>query len=130
MITDKFSTFVNPDVPIPFDIEKLTSINDAMVLPYPKIDVILLPVSGICGRCSAGSPQCWFDVGFIGHYAEALGLPFFHQQCWIQYLWHGFFYQTEIVLSWIQWQRPKYFSGKPSPGVDDAGATTEILPLF
>ena len=41
VITDKFSTFVNPDVPIPFDIEKLTSINDAMVLPYPKIDVIL-----------------------------------------------------------------------------------------
>ena len=40
-ITDKFSTFVNPDVPIPFDIEKLTGINDAMVLPFPKIDVIL-----------------------------------------------------------------------------------------
>ena len=40
-ITDKFSTFVNPDVPIPFDIEKLTGINDSMVLPYPKIDVIL-----------------------------------------------------------------------------------------
>lgn len=28
-ITDKFSTFVNPDVPIPFDIEKLTGINDS-----------------------------------------------------------------------------------------------------
>ena len=40
-ITDKFSSFVNPDVPIPFDIEKLTGINDSMVLSYPKIDVIL-----------------------------------------------------------------------------------------
>ena len=28
-ITERFSTFVNPDVPIPFDIEKLTGINDA-----------------------------------------------------------------------------------------------------
>ena len=41
VITDKFSTFVNPDVPIPFEIEQLTGINDNMVLPAPKIDVIL-----------------------------------------------------------------------------------------
>lgn len=40
VITDKFSTFVNPDVPIPFEIEQLTGINDNMVLPAPKIDVI------------------------------------------------------------------------------------------
>ena len=31
-ITERFSTFVNPKVPIPFEIEQLTSINDDMVL--------------------------------------------------------------------------------------------------
>ena len=40
-IVDKFSTFVNPEVPIPFEIEKLTSINDAMVIGAPKIEEAL-----------------------------------------------------------------------------------------
>ena len=76
VITDKFSTFVNPDVPIPFDIEKLTSINDAMVLPYPKIDVILPQFLEFVGDAVLVAHNAGFDVGFIGHYAEALGLPF------------------------------------------------------
>ena len=76
VITDKFSTFVNPDVPIPFDIEKLTSINDAMVLPYPKIDVILPRFLEFVGDAVLVAHNAGFDVGFIGHYAEALGLPF------------------------------------------------------
>ena len=41
VITDKFSTFVNPDVPIPFEIEQLTGINDNMVLSSPQIDLVL-----------------------------------------------------------------------------------------
>ena len=76
VITDKFSTFVNPDVPIPFDIEKLTSINDAMVLPYPKINVILPQFLEFVGDAVLVAHNAGFDVGFIGHYAEALGLPF------------------------------------------------------
>ena len=53
VITDKFSTFVNPDVPIPFDIEKLTSINDAMVLPIRKLMWIFT------GFLEFVEMQCW-----------------------------------------------------------------------
>ena len=75
-ITERFSTFVNPKVPIPFEIEQLTSINDAMVLPYPKIDVILPQFLEFVGDAVLVAHNAGFDVGFIGHYAEALGLPF------------------------------------------------------
>ena len=40
-ITDKFSTFVTPEVPIPYRIEELTSINDSMVHADPTIAEIL-----------------------------------------------------------------------------------------
>ena len=75
-ITERFSTFVNPDVPIPFDIEKLTGINDAMVLPYPPIDVILPQFLEFVGDSALVAHNAGFDVGFISHYAEEQGLPF------------------------------------------------------
>ena len=73
---DKYSTFINPEVPIPFDIEKLTGINDAMVLPYPKIDQILPEFLKFVGDSALVAHNAGFDVGFVGHYAEKLGLPF------------------------------------------------------
>ena len=75
-ITDKFSTFVNPDIPIPFRIEQLTSINDSMVLPAPKIDKVLPDFLKFCEDCALVAHNASFDVSFIAHNAEELGLPF------------------------------------------------------
>ena len=76
VITDRFSSFVNPDVPIPFDIEKLTGINDAMVLPSPKIDVVLPQFLEFVGDSALVAHNAGFDVSFISHNAEELGLAF------------------------------------------------------
>lgn len=76
IITDKFSTFVNPDVPIPFEIEKLTGINDNMVLPYPKIDEILPQFLEFCGDSVLVAHNASFDVGFIAFNASRLNLVF------------------------------------------------------
>ena len=75
-ITDKFSTFVNPDIPIPFRIEQLTRINDSMVLPAPKIDKVLPDFLKFCEGCALVAHNASFDVSFIAHNAEELGLPF------------------------------------------------------
>ena len=50
-ITDRFSTFVNPEVPIPFEIEKLTSINDDMVMDAPVIETVLPEFMKFCDGC-------------------------------------------------------------------------------
>ena len=64
-ITDTYSTFVNPDVPIPFKIEQLTGINDQMVLDAPMIDVILPEFLEFCKGCVLVAHNASFDVGFI-----------------------------------------------------------------
>jgi DNA polymerase-3 subunit alpha (Gram-positive type) len=75
-ITDKFSTFVNPDVPIPFEIEQLTGINDNMVLPYPKIDEILPQFLEFCGDSVLVAHNASFDVGFMAYNAARLNIAF------------------------------------------------------
>ena len=104
VITDKFSTFVNPDVPIPFEIEQLTGINDNMVLPAPKIDVILPQFLAFCEGCSLVAHNASFDVSFISQNAALLGLSF-----------------DPTVLDTVALARHllpnlKYIPGKSSPG--------------
>lgn len=76
VITDRFSTFVNPDVPIPFEIEKLTHINDGMVLDAPMISEVLPKFLDFCHGSVVVAHNASFDVSFIRHNAEHQGLSF------------------------------------------------------
>ncbi len=76
VISEKFSTFVNPDMPIPFRIEQLTGISDSMVLPAPKIDQVLPEFLKFCEGAALVAHNASFDVSFIDHNARLLGLPF------------------------------------------------------
>ena len=73
-ITERFSTFVNPKVPIPFEIEQLTSINDDMVLDAPVIDEILPKFMDFCQDAVMVAHNADFDMSFIKYNCSALGL--------------------------------------------------------
>ncbi len=73
-ITDRFSTFVNPQEPIPYRIEQLTSINDSMVMDSPAIDVILPQFLEFVGDAVLVAHNAAFDVSFIEENCRRLGM--------------------------------------------------------
>lgn len=73
-IVDKYSTFVNPDIPIPFEIEQLTGIHDEMVMDAPMIDVVLPEFLEFCKDCVLVAHNASFDVGFIRTKAAMQGI--------------------------------------------------------
>ena len=75
-ITERFSTFVNPEVPIPYNIEQLTSIKDDMVLDAPRIEEILPEFMKFCEGTVMVAHNAEFDTGFIRKNCERKGLPF------------------------------------------------------
>ncbi len=73
-IVDRFSTFVNPEVPIPFEIEKLTSITDAMVIDAEKIESVLPDFLKFCEGCMLVAHNAGFDMGFIMENCDRQGI--------------------------------------------------------
>lgn len=75
-VLDEFNMLVNPGVPIPEEIVRLTGITDEMVASEPAIDVVLPKFLDFVGDSVLVAHNASFDAGFIAHAAERLGLPF------------------------------------------------------
>ena len=75
-IVDRFSSFVNPEVPIPYRIEELTHINDSMVIGAPTIDVVLPQFLAFCEGCVMVAHNADFDMSFIKKKAEDMRVNF------------------------------------------------------
>lgn len=74
-VVDSFSEFVNPGVPIPYEIEQLTRINDNMVKDALKVDEILPKFLAFCEGAVMVAHNAEFDMSFIKANADRLGLP-------------------------------------------------------
>ncbi len=74
-ITERFSTFVNPKEPIPFEIEQLTGISDEMVIGAPVIEDILPEFLKFCEGCVLIAHNASFDAGFIEENCRRMGIP-------------------------------------------------------
>ncbi len=73
-ITERFSAFVNPEVPIPFEIEKLTGIRDDMVMDAPKVEEILPKFMEFCQGVVMVAHNAGFDMSFISKNCQRQGL--------------------------------------------------------
>ncbi|HJC46738.1 MAG TPA: PolC-type DNA polymerase III [Candidatus Lachnoclostridium pullistercoris] len=129
-IVDRFSTFVNPEIPIPFEIEKLTSINDAMVIGAPKIEEALPEFFKFCGDAALVGHNAAFDVSFVAHSAARLGLPFdptvLDTVTLAQHLLPNLNrYKLDTVAKALNVSLENHHRA-----VDDAGATAEIFAAF
>ncbi len=77
-VTERFSTFVNPQVPIPFEIEKLTGIRDDMVTDAPLIEEVLPRFLEFCRGAILVAHNAGFDMSFMLENARRQGLPMEH----------------------------------------------------
>lgn len=75
-IVERFSEFVNPEVPIPFKIEDLTGINDHMVMGAKTIETLLPKFLDFCEGCVLVAHNADFDTGFIRVNCEQLDLSY------------------------------------------------------
>ncbi len=72
-VVDRFSTFVDPEVPIPFRIESLTSINDSMVKGAPKEKEALEALMKFSEGCYLVAHNAEFDISFVNEGLKRIG---------------------------------------------------------
>mgnify|MGYP004609780723 CR=1 FL=1 len=130
VITEKFSEFVNPERPIPFEIEKLTSINDRMVEDAPNISVILPKFMDFCRGSVLVAHNADFDTGFIRHNCEVLGLPYDYTYVDTLGIARSFLeglknYKLDTVVEAMGCTLANHHRA-----VDDAGATADVFVRF
>ena len=75
-IVDEFSSFVNPQVPIPLHIEALTSISDMTVADAETIENVLPEFLKFCEGSVLVAHNADFDTGFIRQKASDQGLEY------------------------------------------------------
>ena len=75
-VVDRFSEFVNPEEPIPYSVEKLTSINDNMVKNADTIEKVLPRFLEFCKGAMLVAHNATFDTTFIRVNCKRLGLEY------------------------------------------------------
>ena len=75
-IADTFNTFVNPGIPIPDFITKLTGITDVMVADAPSAEQALDAFLAFTGSLPVVAHNASFDTGFIKYNARHYGKSF------------------------------------------------------
>ena len=74
-ITERFSEFVNPEIPIPYRITQLTSITDDMVIGADPIRDVLPRFLEFSKDCVLVGHNVGFDIGFVRENCRRLGYP-------------------------------------------------------
>lgn len=126
-IVDRFSTFVNPKEPIPYRIEKLTGITDAMVADAPFIVDALTQFSKFCDGAIYVAHNAGFDMSFLKAKEEAAGI--FREYSYVDTLGLSRLLVPEISRFRLD-NLCKFFKislENHHRAVDDAGATAEIF---
>ena len=75
-VKETFNTFVNPEMPIPPEIVKLTGITDADVADAPSEEEALRAFLDFAGGRPLVAHNADFDVGFLSVAAKRHGIPF------------------------------------------------------
>ncbi len=129
-IVDRFSRFINPRVPIPFEITNLTGITDDMVMNAETIEFVLPEFLDFAKGSILVAHNAGFDVGFIEQNCENLGIE------------HEFAYLDTVALARVlllalgKFKLDHVAKALNIPlenhhrAVDDAGATAEIFVKF